>query len=88
MRKSILLLLLPILLPGCGLSLKPTPSQSLTVTKAICPSYKNVLKGHKAKLADELDQAAQGAVWPDVAVAYVNLTDQLNAEGCPPVNAK
>jgi hypothetical protein len=54
----------------------------------VCPSWIDPVKGGKAKLARELDAAPAEAIWPDVAVEYYSITDQLRAGGCRAVNEK
>lgn len=63
---------------------KPDPLPQASV---ICPSWvdRAAAPVAKRKLAGEIKAAPQEAIWPEVVVEGVRLTDQLVAAGCRPV---
>lgn len=82
-RYALLVLVMP-LLAGCAWKPPPKPLPP----GMVCPAWLDAAKGRKAKLADELESAPEGAVWPDVLVEDQALKDQLLAAGCKPTEGK
>lgn len=84
MHRVLPLAIATILLVGCGPKRLPKPEPMKPAME--CPSWLDAAKGRKSRLADEIDAAPKGAVWPDVLVEDQGLKDQLASAGCHPVN--